>query len=71
MSYISVKGLSAQMIAKLLPKKDPVDIAYADIRCVVYVATSDNTGRILFDGRETWNYDFNGSAEDFLRKLTG
>ena len=57
------------MIAKLLPQADPVEIAYADIRCVVYVATSENTGRILFDGRETWNYDFRGSAEDFLIAL--
>jgi hypothetical protein len=72
MDHIYIKGLSDAQIARILGgKKSSVDIAYANVKAVVYVPVAKNIGLILFDGQEDWTLRFDGGSDDFLKRIAG
>lgn len=73
MQELIIKGLSDAQINRILNDKSitETDIAYANIRCIVFAQTGSNAARILFDNRSEWNHKFEGNSDDFLRIISG
>jgi hypothetical protein len=69
---LAIGGKLDKQIERLLSGRvSMTEIAYANIRTVVFLEMEDGRARILFGGKDEWNYDFYGNADDFLAVLSG
>lgn len=68
---LTLKGLTDTQISRILKEKVPMqELIYANIKVVVFIKKDPYPARIMFDAKEKWNFDFEGTSDDFLRILS-
>ena len=68
---IIIKGLPDHMIRRILPEEvSDTGIAYAMIKTVLFMPTSDGGTFVVFDIKSEWNYITDKTSEDLFALMS-
>jgi hypothetical protein len=71
MNEIIIKGLADGQMLRLAESSGKIQSkTYFDVRCVILIPTKNQTTRMIFDGMDEWNHEFQGTASDVFRILS-
>jgi len=72
MKTIIIKGLPDYMIRRILQKEvSDTELAYANIRTILFIQSGESGTLVVFDVKSEWNYITDASIEDLFGLLSG
>ena len=72
MKTIIIKGLPDYMIRRILQKEvSDTELAYANIRTILFIQSGESGTLVVFDVKSEWNYITDASIEDLFGRLSG